>query len=325
MARALPNASFVAARCESSTVSLAKGCDAVCAFVDDDLGSSVVDALADAGVKLILLRCAGFDNVDVERARSRGVSVMRVPAYDPLAISEHAVGMMLALNRHLCASRDRVRAGNFTLDGLVGNSLREKTVGVVGTGKIGRGFAKICGDGFGMRVLGYDKFEKDDFRGEYVSLDELLRESDVVSLHVPLTPETRGLIKKETIEKMKFGAMLINTSRGALVDARAAIDALYEGRLGALGLDVYENENRLFFKDFSSMDTSRRMMMWDETMAILGSLPQVLVTPHTAFFTHEALEEIANVTANNYRRFLSGDPLDGPGVVVAASVASRAR
>tara|TARA_B100001559_G_C16397110_1_gene573998 strand:- start:22 stop:735 length:714 start_codon:yes stop_codon:yes gene_type:complete len=189
---------------------------------------------------------------------------MRVPAYDPLAISEHAVGMMLALNRHLCASRDRVRAGNFTLDGLVGNSLREKTVGVVGTGKIGRGFAKICGDGFGMRVLGYDKFEKDDFRGEYVSLDELLRESDVVSLHVPLTPETRGLIKKETIEKMKFGAMLINTSRGALVDARAAIDALYEGRLGALGLDVYEHENRLFFKDFSSMDTSRRMMMWDD-------------------------------------------------------------
>jgi len=319
MERALPNATFVAARCEPSTVSLAAGYEVVCAFVDDDLGASVVDALADGGCKLILLRCAGFDNVDVETARARGISVMRVPAYDPLAISEHAVAMMLALNRHLCVSRDRVRQGNFTLDGLVGASLRGKTCGVVGTGKIGRGFAKICGDGFGMRVLGYDAFEKDDFCGEYVSLDELLRRSDVVSLHLPLTPETRGLMKKETIDKMKLGAILINTSRGPLVDARAAIDALYTGRLGALGLDVYENENRLFFKDFSSMDTTQRMMMWDETMAILGSLPQVLVTPHTAFLTHEALEEIAAVTADNYRRYLSGDPLDGPGVVVAAS------
>ena len=249
---------------------------------------------------------------------------MRVPAYDPLAISEHAVGMMLALNRHLCASRDRVRAGNFTLDGLVGNSLREKTVGVVGTGKIGRGFAKICGDGFGMRVLGYDKFEKDDFRGEYVSLDELLRESDVVSLHVPLTPETRGLIKKETIEKMKFGAMLINTSRGASSTPARRSTRYTKGELGALGLDVYENENRLFFKDFSSMDTSRRMMMWDETMAILGSLPQVLVTPHR-FFDARGVGGDRQRPRRTYRRFLSGDPLDGPGVVVAASVASRAR
>lgn len=315
---ALPNASFSDARLDASTAKLAAGCAAVCAFVDDDVGAETIDALADAGARLVLMRCAGFDNVDTTRARERGMTVMRVPAYDPLSISEHAAAMMMSLNRHLSESRDRLRVGNFTLDGLVGTSLRGKTVGVVGTGKIGRGFAKICGDGFQMRVLGYDKFQKDDFPGEYVELDELLATSDVISLHLPLTPETRGMINKNSIGKLKQGAILINTSRGALVEARAAIDGLVSGRLGALGLDVYENENRLFFKDFSGMDTKDRMLAWDETMAILGSMPQVLVTPHTAFLTKEALTEIANTTRNNYVAFRSGASLEGDAVVVNA-------
>lgn len=320
--RALPNATYSSARLSLDTASLAQGHDAVCVFVDDDARGEVVDALAERGVKLILLRCAGFDNVDCERARERGISVLRVPAYDPLSISEHAVAMMMSLNRHLCASRDRLRVGNFTLDGLVGSSMRGKTVGVVGTGKIGRGVAEILKNGFQMRVLGYDKFEKDDFCGDYVSLDELLARSDVVSLHLPLTPETRGMICVETIAKMKEGTILINTSRGLLVDARAAIDGLYSGRIAALGLDVYENENRLFFKDFSSMNTNERMLVWDETMAILGSMPQVLVTPHTAFLTHEALDEIAKHTAENFRQFCAGERLEGANVVVDASVSA---
>ncbi|OUS43356.1 D-isomer specific 2-hydroxyacid dehydrogenase [Ostreococcus tauri] len=265
------------------------------------------------------MRCAGVDNVALDRARERGLSVMRVPAYDPLSISEHAAAMMMSLNRHLSESRDRLRLGNFSLNGLVGTSMRGKTVGIVGTGKIGRGFAKICRDGFQMRVLGFDKFQKDDFQGEYVSLDELYAQSDVISLHLPLTPETKGLINKKTIEKLKEGVILINTSRGALVEARAAIDGLVSGRIGALGLDVYENENKLFFKDFSSLGTKERMLAWDETMAILGSMPQVLVTPHTAFLTREALNEIATTTANNLAAFFAADaPLRGDSVVVDA-------
>lgn len=316
---ALPRAAFTESRLDASTAKLASGFTAVCAFVDDDVGVETIDALADAGARLVLMRCAGVDNVALDRARERGLSVMRVPAYDPLSISEHAAAMMMSLNRHLSESRDRLRLGNFSLNGLVGTSMRGKTVGIVGTGKIGRGFAKICRDGFQMRVLGFDKFQKDDFQGEYVSLDELYAQSDVISLHLPLTPETKGLINKKTIEKLKEGVILINTSRGALVEARAAIDGLVSGRIGALGLDVYENENKLFFKDFSSLGTKERMLAWDETMAILGSMPQVLVTPHTAFLTREALNEIASTTANNLAAFFAADaPLRGDSVVVDA-------
>ena len=314
--KALPDATFSSARCELGTASLARGHNAVCVFVDDDVGVDVVDALADHGVRLILLRCAGWDNMDCERAVERGVTVLRVPAYDPLSISEYAVAMMLSLNRHLCASRDRLRMGNFTLDGLVGSSLRGKTVGVLGTGKIGRGVADILKRGFQMNVLGFDKFpNKPGFCGEYMDLDEVLERSDVVSLHLPLTPETDGLIDKYAIAKMKRGAILINTSRGALVDARAAIDGLVSGKIAALGLDVYENENKLFFKDFSSMNMEQRMLVWDETMAILGSMPNVLVTPHTAFLTHEALHGIAATTAENFRLFKEGETLEGDHVV----------
>jgi len=307
---ALPNSTLVSARLQLDTVPLTRDHDAVCVFVDDDVGTDVVDALADAGVKLILLRCAGFDNVDVDRANARGMTVCRVPAYDPLSIAEHAVGMMLSLNRRLGPSRDRLRLGNYTLDGLVGQSLKGKTIGIVGTGKIGRAVAKICKHGFQMEVLGYDLFDKEAFCGEFCSsIEDVLARSDFVSVHVPLTDGTRGMFNAETLAKMKNGAMLINTSRGALVDARACIDALYSGQLGALAMDVYEKEKELFFRDFSTLDIRSRMLVWDENMAILSSLPQVLITPHSAFLTHEALAEIASTTAENLRAYCAAEPL----------------
>jgi D-lactate dehydrogenase len=283
---ALPDSTFVSARLQLDTVPLARDHDAVCVFVDDDVGT------------------------DVDRANARGVTVCRVPAYDPLSIAEHAVGMMLSLNRRLGPSRDRLRVGNYTLDGLVGQSLKGKTIGIVGTGKIGRAVAKICKHGFQMEVLGYDLFDKEAFCGEFCSsIEDVLARSDFVSVHVPLTDGTRGMFNAESLAKMKIGAMLINTSRGALVDARACIDALYSGQLGALAMEVYEKEQELFFRDFSTLDIRSRMLVWDENMAILSSLPQVLITPHSAFLTHEALAEIASTTAENLRAYCAAEPL----------------
>ena len=301
---------FIDARLDVNTAALAGRHDVVCSFVNDDLKSpGVLDILAERGVRLCLLRCAGTDSIDLARAAELGITVCRVPAYDPLSVAEHAVGMMLSLNRHLGSARDRVRGGNFVLDGLVGHSLRGLTLGVVGTGKIGRGVADICAKGFDMRVLGYDQYEKDDFVGEYRALEDVLAESDVVSLHVPLTPETKHLIYSKSIATMKRGVMLINTSRGGLIDAKALLDGLYSGKIGALGADVLEDESRFFFQDFSKLSVEEKMMTWDQDLAALCNLPQVIITPHIAFLTHEALEQIASTTAANLDAWATGAPL----------------
>lgn len=298
---------FIEARLDASTAALAEGHQAVCSFVNDDLKSpGVLETLAERGVRLCLLRCAGTDSIDLRRARELGLKVARVPAYDPMSVAEHAVGLMMSLNRHLGSARDRVRGGNFTLDGLVGHSLRGRTVGIVGTGKIGRGVASICKNGLGMRVLGYDQYEKDDFIGEYRSLERVLQESDVVSLHVPLTPETRHMIDAKSIATMKKGVILINTSRGGLIDAKALLDGLYGGKIGALGADVLENESKFFFQDFTNLSIEEKMMTWDQDLAALCNLPQVIITPHAAFLTHEALEEIARTTARNLHEWAAG-------------------
>lgn len=281
------------------TVPLAAGADAVCAFVNDDLGSDVLAALAAAGVKLVVLRCAGFNHVDLHAAAACGIAVGRVPAYSPHAVAEHALALMLTLNRKTHRAFNRVREGNFALDGLLGFDLHGKTVGVVSTGNIGDVVARIC-LGFGCRVLAHDPSPKHDLGAmgvAYVDLPALLAASDIVTLHCPLTPKTFHLIDDAALADMKPGAMLINTSRGALVDTRAVIRALKSGQLGSLGLDVYEEEEHLFFEDLSGEIIS------DDVFARLLTFPNVLVTGHQAYFTREALQAIAETTRANLDAF----------------------
>lgn len=291
---------FYPFRLSSATASTAKDCDAVCVFVNDDLDSDCLDALGDAGVKMVALRCAGFNNVDLEAASEAGISVTRVPAYSPHAVSEHAVALLLTLNRKTHLAYNRVRDHNFALDGLVGFDLRGKTAGVVGTGKIGRYTAEIL-RGFGMDVLVYDVkpdeawAEKNDLR--YCDLDEIWKTSDVISLHAPLTPETDRMVDAEALDKMKDGVFLINTSRGKLISTRALIAALKSRKLGGVGLDVYEEEEGVFFEDLS------QEVLLDDDLARLVSFPNVLVTSHQGFLTREALDEIARVTTENLLRF----------------------
>lgn len=294
--------SFFEERLSARTAGLAEGCDAVCAFVGDDLGRETLGTLKELGVGLIALRSAGFNHVDLEAAGELGMTVARVPAYSPYAVAEHAVALILTLNRKTHRAFARVREHNFALTGLMGFDLHGKTVGVVGTGEIGSVFARIM-KGFGCRVLGMDPKPNDAFAevGEYVGMDRLLGESDIVSLHCPLTPETRHLLDAEAMGKMKRGAMLINTSRGAVVDTKAAIDALKRGRLGSLGLDVYEEEGDVFFKDLSGE------VLQDDMLARLLTFPNVLVTSHQAFFTAEAVRGIAETTAANVMGFASGE------------------
>ena len=301
---------FLAPRLTIETVDLAKGFDVACCFVNDDLSSDVVVRLRETcGVKMIALRCAGFDKVDVEACKKLKVRVYRVPMYDPLSIAEHAMALILALNRKIMISHTRVKSGNFTLDGLVGFSMRGKTIGIVGTGKIGRGLANICAKGFGMSVLGYDLKQKREFVGQYCDdVETVLKNSDIVSLHLPLNEHTKHFIAEKEIAAMKKGAMLINTSRGGLLNIKDVICGLRLGKLGSLGIDVYESEEKLFFKDFSNLTVEEKMLYWDDTMAQLSSLPQVLVTPHQAFLTHEALTEIAECTKQNIRSFVSKEP-----------------
>lgn len=293
---------FLEPRLTVETAVLAEGHSAICSFVNDVVSSDVAAKLASGGTKFVALRCAGFNQVDLEACRRHGLRVARVPAYSPYAVAEHAVGMMLALNRKFHKAFNRVREGNFALDNLLGFDMHGKTVGIVGTGKIGTITARILA-GFGCQLLLYDVFESEEARsmGRYVPLAELYAGSDIITLHCPLTKETQHVIGHEAIEQMKPGVMLINTSRGALVDTRAVIEGLKRGKIGYLGLDVYEEEAELFFEDLSSR------VIQDDTFMRLLTFPNVLITSHQAFFTAEALGEIARVTMGNLVAFERGE------------------
>jgi D-lactate dehydrogenase len=288
------------------TATLAQGADVVCAFVNDLISAPVIDSLLAAGVKLVALRCAGFNNVDLQHAFGR-LHVVRVPAYSPHAVAEHAVSLLLGLNRKTHKAYNRTRDGNFTLDGLLGFDLHGKTAGIVGTGKIGRIAAEIL-KGFGMEVLVHDPYADhawaDKAGVRYADLEEIYAKADVISIHCPLTPESRYMVNQGSIDKMKKGVILINTSRGALVDTRALIDGLKSGKIGGAGLDVYEEEDKYFFEDFS------HSVIADDTLARLLSFPNVLVSSHQAFFTKEAMEAIASTTRENARAFLEEGRLD---------------
>ncbi|MGZ9130709.1 MAG: 2-hydroxyacid dehydrogenase [Candidatus Binatia bacterium] len=295
---------FFEPRLTRETALLAKGYDAICAFVNDQLDKPVLEILAAGGTRFIALRSAGFNHVDLVAAAALGFRVARVPAYSPYAVAEHTVGLMLALNRRIPRAANRVRDGNFSLENLLGFDMHGKTVGIVGTGKIGAITARILA-GFGCHLLFHDVHESDTCRtlGKYVPLAELLTQSDIISLHCPLTPETFHLINPQTLAQTKRGVMLINTSRGALVTTQAIIDGLKSGHIGYVGLDVYEEETDLFFQDLSGM------VLQDDVFARLLTFPNVLVTAHQAFFTQNALEEIARVTFANLRGFAAGQPL----------------
>lgn len=286
---------FLEPRLDESTAGLAGGHEAVCAFVNDVLNRAVLDRLASLGVKHIAMRCAGYNNVDLAHAKNLGLTVVRVPAYSPHAVAEHAVALLLALNRHLHKAYNRVREGNFELQGLLGFDLHGKTVTVVGTGKIGAIFATIM-HGFGCRILAVDKYhnpEVEKMGGVYLPLEEALPQSEVVSLHCPLTPETRYLINETTVPLLKPGMLLVNTGRGALVNTQALIDGLKSGVIGGVALDVYEEEEKLFFADHSAE------VITDDVFMRLTTFPNVLITGHQAFFTKEALTGIAETTLGN--------------------------
>jgi D-lactate dehydrogenase len=296
---------FVDWRLSAETAAAANGARAVCIFVNDRADRACLEALAKIGVKHVALRCAGFNGVDVVAAKEFGFSVTRVPAYSPYGVAEHAVALLLALNRKIPRASNRVRDLNFSLSGLVGFDLHGKTAGIFGTGKIGRVAAQIL-RGFGMKVLAFDPFPSPEwakeFGVEYTDAKTLARECEVISLHTPLTPQTHHIIRRETLELMKPGAILINVSRGALIDTRALIEALKCGRLGGVGLDVYEEEEGVFFEDLSGQ------ILQDDELARLLTFPNVLITAHQAFLTQEALSEIARVTVSNLLAFASGKP-----------------
>ena len=277
------------------TVSLAAGFDAVCVFVNDTANARVVEKLYEGGVRVIALRCAGFNNVDT-RACFGKIHVYRVPAYSPYAVAEHAMALLLTLNRKIHKAYNRTREFNFSLAGLSGFDLHGKTVGVIGTGKIGRIFADIC-RGFGMNILAYDKFPAANSGLNYVTLEELLAKADIISLHCPLTEETYHMINDDTVEQMKPGAVIINTSRGALIDTESLINGLRTQIIGGAGLDVYEEEGDLFYEDQSTH------IVHDDNLVRLISMPNVIVTSHQAFLTQEALNNIAQTTVDNLVRF----------------------
>lgn len=283
------------------TVELAQGYDGVCAFVNDTVNAAVIDRLNDMGITLLALRCAGFNNVDMKHAYGR-IHVLRVPAYSPYAVAEHAMAMLLTSIRRIHKAYIRSRDFNFSLAGLTGFDLHGKTVGVIGTGRIGRVFIDIC-RGFGMNVMAYDKFPADGLDNgdtvRYVGMDELFAGSDIISLHCPLTKETRHIIDEGSLQKCKQGVVLINTSRGALVDAEALLEGIKSRKVGAACLDVYEEESDLFFEDNSGH------ILEDDTLARLISMPNVIVTSHQAFLTEEALENIAETTAKNIADLVS--------------------
>jgi len=283
----------------ADTADLARGHQAVCVFVNDQVNRETLAKISESGIKLIALRCAGFNNVDIKAAHEYNIKVLRVPAYSPEAIAEHTVAIILTLNRKTHRAYNRVRESNFSLEKLVGFNLSGKTVGVVGTGRIGAAFCRIM-LGFGCRVIACDVQESNELKAagvEYKTFEELLGSSDIISLHCPLTPDTHHLINKEGFEKIKKGAMLINTSRGAVINTRDTVEALKSGKLGYLGIDVYEQEEQLFFQDLSES------IIQDDLIARLMTFPNVLITAHQCFFTKEALEQIATTTLKNVTDF----------------------
>jgi D-lactate dehydrogenase len=286
------------------TAALAAGCQAICVFINDQLDADTIEAVAAQGVRLIALRSAGYNHVDLQAAKELDLAIVRVPAYSPYAVAEHAVALILALNRKICRAYNRVRDDNFSLTGLMGFDLHGSTVGIVGTGKIGQCFAQIM-QGFGCRLLAYDirpNAHCESLGAEYVALSTLFDQSDVVSLHCPLTPQTHHLVNTESLGQFKPGMMLINTSRGGLLDTPAVIEAIKSGKIGYLGIDVYEQEEGLFFEDLS--DT----IVQDDTFQRLQSFPNVMITAHQAFFTRNALTNIAETTLANVTDFERSKP-----------------
>ena len=288
------------------TVSLIDEVTAVCVFVNDKINAKVIEQLAAKKVKIIALRCAGFNNIDLDAAKQHNIKVCRVPAYSPEAVAEHAVAMLLTLNRKTHKAYNRVREQNFSLDGLLGFNLHGKTIGVVGVGNIGKAFCKIM-LGFGCKVIAYDLIANKDVEASgvvYLPFLELLQQADIISLHCPLNEQTQHLINKETLAFTKKGVVIINTSRGALIDTKAAIAALKSKRISYMGIDVYEQEEKIFFRDLSST------IIEDDTIQRLMSFPNVLVTAHQAFFTEDALEQIATTTLNNVQELSKTGNLD---------------
>jgi D-lactate dehydrogenase len=293
---------FFEPRLTRETVALAAGFPVVCVFINDELGEETLRQLANQGTKLIALRSAGYNNVDLSVAKELGMTVVRVPAYSPYAVAEHAVGLILTLNRKLHKAYNRVRDDNFSLEGLLGFDLHESTVGVIGTGKIGQCFARIM-KGFGCHLLAYDVHQNPDCVAmgvKYVDLPELLAASEIISLHCPLIPQTYHLINADSLQYVKSGVMLINTSRGGLIDTSAAIAGIKSGKIGYLGIDVYEQEDELFFQDLSDS------IIQDDTFQLLQSFPNVVITAHQAFFTRNAMKNIAETTIANIADFEQG-------------------
>lgn len=283
------------------TAQLAKGFDAVCAFVNDNINKEVIDTLYSLGIRILAMRCAGYSNVDFKAAYEK-INVVRVPAYSPYAVAEHTMALLQTLNRRIHKAYNRTRDFNFSLVGLTGMDLHGKTVGVIGTGKIGQIFIDIC-KGYGMRVLAYDLYPNANLDIEYTDLDTLFSQSDVISLHCPLTEQTHHILNDDAFRKMKKGVYILNTSRGALIDSSALLDALNNETVRGAGLDVYEEEADLFFEDFSGT------IIHDDLLALLVSRPNVIITSHQAFLTEEALSNIAKTTLDNLDEFFSGAPL----------------
>lgn len=293
---------FFETKLNEDTVNLARGFDGVCIFVNDTANANIIDALCDMGVKFIALRCAGYNNVDIKHAYNK-IHIFRVPAYSPYAVAEHTMAMLLTSVRRIHKAYNRTKDFNFSLNGLTGFDLHGKTVGVVGTGKIGRIFINIC-NGFGMNILAYDKYPAKDSGINYVELDELLEKSDIISFHCPLNEESYHLINSESIKKLKKGVILINTSRGPLIDSEALLEGIKDRKIGAACLDVYDEESDIFFNDYSGH------IVADDTLARLITMPNVLVTSHQAYLTEEALRNIAEVTVNNIKSFEANQSCD---------------
>ena len=290
---------FLETKLNEDTAELARGCDAVCVFVNDTVNAAVIEKLHQCGVRLIALRCAGYNNVDVRAAFGK-IHVVHVPAYSPYAVAEHAIALLLTSVRRIHKAYNRTREFNFSLNGLTGFDFHGKTVGVIGTGKIGRIFIDIC-RGFGMKVIAYDRFPAPDSGIDYVTPDELFARSDVISLHCPLTDETRHMIDAAAIEKMKKGVVIVNTSRGGLIDTEALLEGIKARKIGAACLDVYEEESDVFFEDRSGH------ILNDDLLSRLISMPNVIVTSHQAFLTEEALDNIAETTVNNILSYFEKD------------------
>jgi len=285
----------------SKTAKIVRGCEAVCAFVNDDIDKKTIDILAEEGVKVIAMRSAGYSNVDFKSAYGK-INIVRVPAYSPFAVAEHAMALLQTLNRKLHKAYNRTRDFNFSLVGLTGIDLHGKTVGVIGTGKIGRVFIDVC-RGYGMNVLAYDIYPAKNTDIKYVDLNTLFKESDVISLHCPLTEETKHILDEDAFKKMKTGVYIVNTSRGALIHSTALLDALNDEKIRGAALDVYEEEADLFFEDFSGT------IVKDDVLSLLISRPNVIITSHQAFLTEEALSNIASTTIQNLDEFFEGKML----------------